>query len=412
MVDLKLQAFGRWTAAIAAALVVAMPAAQADVTFLDHRGKLIALEAPPQRIVSMFASGPLVHYAIDGHSNRIVGVNKKAQAMYKGSFYAQLIPEFLKLNMNVAGEGFAPNVEAILELKPDVVLQWVFDPKLIEPLEGVGLKVIGWDCCTNQHRREYLQLAGYTTGRIDRAQAILQKQDASDAALRKVFADLKADDTVSMLVVDEIKDSFRVIANSSQDYSLSGTRNLAADDTGEWWRTVDAEQLLVWNPAIIVIPAYASELKPADFYGNAVLANLDAVKNKRVYKFPHFNRSPDAAEIYLSDDWLARVANPARFSSAGKFQRHAEGRLQADLPEGHHGRADPLHPRAGAEQGLRRLRRSLWLSPPWRTRPSPCWVVRACVPGRSSFCCPCCWCSARSTQSRSGATTSPCGMSG
>ena len=320
MVDLKLRTRGRWTAAIAAALVVAMPAAQAEVTFLDHRGKLIALEAPPQRIVSMFASGPLVHYAIDGHSDRIVGVNKKAKAMYEGSFYAQLIPEFLKLNMNVAGEGFAPNVEAILELKPDVVLQWVFDPKLIEPLEGVGLKVIGWDCCTNQHRREYLQLAGYTTGRIDRAQAILQKQDASDAALRKAFADLKADDTVSMLVVDEIKDSFRVIANSSQDYSLSGTRNLAADDTGEWWRTVDAEQLLVWNPAIIVIPAYASELKPADFYGHAVLANLDAVKNKRVYKFPQFNRSPDAAEIYLSDDWLARVANPARFSNSGRFQ--------------------------------------------------------------------------------------------
>ena len=311
---------GRWMAVLAAALVAAVPAAQADVTFLDHRGKLITLKAPPQRIVSMFASGPLVHYAIDGHSERIVGVNKKAKAMYEGSFYAQLIPEYLKLPMNVAGDGFAPNVEAILELKPDAVLQWVFDPKIIEPLESVGLTVIGWDCCTNQHRREYLQLAGYTTTRIDRAQLILQKQDASDAALRKVFADLKPEDTVGILVVDEIKDSFRVIANSSQDYSLSGTRNLAADDTGEWWRTVDAEQLLVWNPAIIVIPAYAAELKPADFYGNAVLANLDAVKNKRVYKFPQFNRSPDAAEIYLSDDWLARVANPAHFTSAGKFQ--------------------------------------------------------------------------------------------
>src|SRR4029434_11128207 len=118
---------GRWMAAIVAALVAAASAAQAtEVNFLDHRGKLITLEAPPQRIVSMFASGPLVHYAIDGHSERIVGVNKKAQAIDGGSFYAQLIPEFLKLNMNVAGEGFAPNVEAILELKPDVVLQWVF----------------------------------------------------------------------------------------------------------------------------------------------------------------------------------------------------------------------------------------------------------------------------------------------
>jgi iron complex transport system substrate-binding protein len=51
-----------------------------------------------------------------------------------------------------------------------------------------------------------------------------------------------------------------------------------------------------------------------------MLANLDAVKNKRVYKFPHFNRSPDAAEIYLSDDWLARVANPARFKESTPFQ--------------------------------------------------------------------------------------------
>src|SRR5262245_61478295 len=320
MMDLGLRSRGG-AAAIGVALLAVVPGAQAtEVTFLDHRGKLIELKEPPQRIVSMFASGPLVHYAIDGHAERIVGVNKKAKGTYEGSFYAQLIPDFMKLPMNVAGEGFAPNVEAILELKPDAVLQWIFDPKIIEPLESVGLTVIGWDCCTNQHRREYLQLAGYTTTRIDRAQAILQKQDASDAALRKVFADLKTEDTVGILVVDEIKDSFRVIANSSQDYSLSGTRNLAADNTGEWWRTVDAEQLLVWNPAIIVIPAYASELKPADFYGNAVLANLDAVKNKRVYKFPQFNRSPDAAEIYLSDDWLARVANPKHFSGAGKFQ--------------------------------------------------------------------------------------------
>jgi iron complex transport system substrate-binding protein len=320
MTVLQILTRGRWAAAVVAALLTTTLAAQAEVSFLDHRNKLIVLESPPKKIVSMFASGPLVHYAVEGRSDHIAGVNKKAQAMYEGSFYAQLIPEFLKLNMNVAGEGFAPNVEAILEIKPDVVLQWVFDPKLIAPLEDVGLKVIGWDCCTNQHRREYLSLAGYASGRIDRAQTILQKQDASDKALRGIFADTKPEDFASILVIDKIKDGFQVIANSSQDCSLSGTRNLAADNTGEWWRTVDAEQLLAWNPAIIVIPAYATDLTPADFYGNEVLSNLDAVKNKRVYKFPQFNRSPDAAEIYLSDDWLARVANPARFPEPKKFR--------------------------------------------------------------------------------------------
>jgi iron complex transport system substrate-binding protein len=307
-------------ASVAAFLMAPAAGAQAEIKFLDHRNQVITLAAPPERIVSMFTSGPLVHYAVEGDSSHIVGVNKQAKAMYEGSFYAQLLPEFLKLNMNVAGEGFAPNVEAILELKPDIVLQWIFDPKIIEPLESVGLKVIGWDCCTNQHRRDYLSVAGYTSGRVDRAQTILQKQDASDKALRDVFAKTKPEEFVGMLVVDEIKDSFRIIANSSQDYSLSGTRNLGSDDTGEWWRTVDAEQLLVWNPAIIVIPAYAAELTPADFYKNEMLSSIDAVKNKRVYKFPQFNRSPDAAEIYLSDDWLARVANPAKFTEPKKFR--------------------------------------------------------------------------------------------
>jgi iron complex transport system substrate-binding protein len=313
----------------AAAVVIALSgAAQAQVSFLDHRGKVIEFQSPPQRIVSLFASGPLVYYAVEGGSKHIVGVNRKAMATYQDSIYAELIPEFLKLNMNVAGEGFAPNVEAILALKPDAVFQWTFDPKIIEPMERVGLKVVGWACCTNQDRRDYLSLSGYTSGRIDRTQAILKTQDASDQALRKIFADAKPEDSTSMLVVDQIKDGIQVIANSSQDYSLSGTKNLASDDTGEWWRTIDAEQMLVWNPSIIVIPAYATELKPADFYDNPIFVSLNAVKSKHVYKFPQFNRSPDAAEIYLSDDWLARVAHPERFEKAEDFRQTMKSSYQ------------------------------------------------------------------------------------
>ena len=307
-------------AAGAAMLLATASVAHAEVRFLDHRDKVIVLESPPQRVVSLFASGPIVYDAVDGSLDHIVGVNRQGLAMYQDSIYAQLVPGLLKLDMNVAGDHFAPNVEAILALKPDVVFQWTFDPKVIEPMERVGLKVVGWACCTNEDRRGYLSLSGYVSGRIDRAQAILRHQDASDKALRERFAAVKPADFVTMLVVDQIKDTIRVVANSSEDFTLSGARNLAADNTGEWWRTVDAEQLLVWNPSIIVIPAYATELTPADFYANATLANLDAVKHKRVYKFPQFNRSPDAPEIHLSDDWLARVANPQRFQGAASFR--------------------------------------------------------------------------------------------
>ena len=95
--------------------------------------------------------------------------------------------------------------------------------------------------------------------------------------------------------------------------------NPAADDSGEWWRTVDFEQLLVWNPDIIVIPAYATDLNPKDFFDSPVLANLKAVKERRVYKQPVFARTPDAPEIFLTSEWLAAIAHGAEF--APDFQK-------------------------------------------------------------------------------------------
>jgi ABC-type Fe3+-hydroxamate transport system substrate-binding protein len=74
----------------AALLTTVLAGAQAEVRFLDHRGQVIVLESPPQKIVSMFASGPLVYYAVDGKSDRIAGVNIKGVKMYRDSIYAEL----------------------------------------------------------------------------------------------------------------------------------------------------------------------------------------------------------------------------------------------------------------------------------------------------------------------------------
>lgn len=130
-------------------------------------------------------------------------------------------------------------------------------------------------------------------------------------ALNEKVAKLDKSALPSVLHIDKVADQIQVIANGSQDLSLSGVTNPAADKTGEWWRTVDFEQLLVWNPDIIIIPAYATDLNPKDFFNNPVLASLKAVKEKRVYKQPIFASTPDAPEIFLTSEWLAAVAHGA-----------------------------------------------------------------------------------------------------
>lgn len=308
--------------ALALSLSLFLPATlHAESSFLDHRGKKITFEKPPQRVVTIVRSAPIIYRAIDEKADNIVGMNKDSLVRYfTEGIYAEMLPEMAKINASAAQDGFVPNVEAILSQKPDAVIQWTHEDKLIEPLERVGLTVVGWQCCTEQDRLDYITLTGYMTGRNDRAQAILKAQSDTLKALGDKVAKLDKSALPSVLHIDKVADQIQVIGNGSQDLSLSGVTNPAADESGEWWRTIDFEQLLVWNPDIIVIPAYATDLNPEDFFKNPVLASLKAVKEKRVYKQPVFARTPDAPEIFLTSEWLAAVAHGADYAPDFKKQ--------------------------------------------------------------------------------------------
>lgn len=307
--------------ALALSLPIFLPTTlHAESSFLDHRGKKITFEKPPEKVVTIVRSAPIIYRAVDEKADSIVGMNRDSLVRYFTSgIYAEMLPEMAKINASAAQDGFVPNVEAILAQKPDAVVQWTHDEKLIEPLERVGLTVVGWQCCTEQDRLDYITLTGYMTGRNDRAQAILKAQSDTLKALDGKVAKLDKTALPSVLHIDKLADQIQVIANGSQDLSLSGVTNPAADNTGEWWRTVDFEQLLVWNPDIIIIPAYA-DLTPQDFFNNPVIASLKAVKEKRVYKQPVFARTPDAPEIFLTSEWLAAIAHGADFAPEFKKQ--------------------------------------------------------------------------------------------
>ncbi|WP_180898981.1 ABC transporter substrate-binding protein [Martelella soudanensis] len=310
-----------WSAVTVSLCLFVPVAAQAESAFTDHRGKTITFQTPPERVVTIVRSAPIIYRAVDETADHIVGMNKDSLDRYfTEGIYTEMIPEMSKISTSAAQEGFVPNVEAILAEKPDAVIQWTHDEKLIGPLERVGLTVVGWQCCTEQDRLDYVTLTGYMTGRNDRAQAILKSQSDSLGALSERVSVLAGADMPSVLHIDQIGDQYRVIANGSQDLSLSGVTNPAADGSGEWWRTVDMEQLLVWNPDIIIIPAYAAELDPQDFFDDPLLANMAAVQAGRVYKQPVFARTPDAPEIFLTSVWLAAIAHGSEYAPAFKTQ--------------------------------------------------------------------------------------------
>lgn len=113
--------------AVLLALMGATNAAMA-LQVVDDRGVTVTLNQPPQRIVSILPS--LTETVCElGYCARLVGVDRYSN--YPAS--VQKLPQ--------VGGGIDPNVEAIVALRPDVVLM-AKSSRVGDRLEALGLKVV------------------------------------------------------------------------------------------------------------------------------------------------------------------------------------------------------------------------------------------------------------------------------
>jgi iron complex transport system substrate-binding protein len=100
----------------------------AGVQVTDERGVTVRWDAPPQRIVSLLPS--LTESVCElGQCQRLVGVDRYSN--WPASIAA--LPRL--------GGGIDPNVEAIVALRPDVVLL-AQSSRVVQRLESLGLKVV------------------------------------------------------------------------------------------------------------------------------------------------------------------------------------------------------------------------------------------------------------------------------
>ena len=96
----------------------------------DDLGRTVKLAAEPKRIVSMMPSHTETLFAI-GAGSKLVGIDEYSN-----------FPKLETEKLPKAGNGFAPNLEAIAALKPDLVLtDESTGSKLVQNLEKLGITV-------------------------------------------------------------------------------------------------------------------------------------------------------------------------------------------------------------------------------------------------------------------------------
>jgi len=90
----------------------------------------------------------------------------------------------------------------------------------------------------------------------------------------------------------------------------AGGVNVAADLTG-WMPEVSAEQLLQWNPHVVIL---LSGVSVDEVLNDPKLASLSAVKARRVYALPESGWDFSSPRALFCIEWLASKLYPERFA--------------------------------------------------------------------------------------------------
>jgi len=295
------------------------------ITVKDQRGKTVVFDKPVTRVVTLPMPAASMLIAVDQSAEHLVGMHDASWTAVRDGILGTIFPAALKVTHDVGDQEFVPNVESIVALEPDVVIQWGDRGSgIIAPMENAGLTVLGLSYGTQDDVATWTRLFATMLDKPQRAEAIISNIDDQLGEMTSL-GDSRPSTGPSILYFFQITESINVAGSNSYNDSyinLVGGTNPAADVEGPSGIVgVDAEQVLAWDPDIILIGNFDVAM-PADVYDDPVWQNLTAVKARRVYKVPlgGYRWDPPGQESPLMWRWLSDIAFPAGKGAALRSQ--------------------------------------------------------------------------------------------
>ncbi|MFP4332540.1 MAG: ABC transporter substrate-binding protein [Campylobacterales bacterium] len=266
-------------------------------TYSDMIGREVEIESTPQSFVA-FGPGALRLMVYLGLEDRAVGIERGEQRGIPISPYrVALGGEYIKALpiIGQGGPGKVPNLEAIIKLKPDVIVASFVDRKVADMISsktGIPVFVASYGSGYGGQGDKFSDI---TKSLIALGEIFGVKQRAIDIdrALKKEQAKLLKllKQKPSAYIGGIGYKGAQGFSSTEGDYisfELLGLKNSVIDKQGHHF--LQKEAILKTNPKYIFIDRmgqgiYKDELKnDGDFF-----AMLDAYKNSRVYLLPPYN---------------------------------------------------------------------------------------------------------------------------
>ncbi len=270
--------------AIVAALLCCLAFSVQALQITDDRGVTVMLAASPQRIVTLLPS--LTESVCElGQCHRLVGVDRYS------NFPAQVraLPQ--------VGGGIDPNIEAVVALKPDVVLM-ATSSRGVQRLESLGLKVLAMEPKSSADAQRVMGKLGQLL-EVPDAQRIWRNIDAGvAAAAQSLPASVRG-----LRVYYEVSVGGYAAGPKSfigETIARLGVQNIVPPELGPYPR-VNPEFVVRANPDIIMV----GQRNVAGMEQRPGWAGMRALREQRVCVF-----TPEESDVLVRPG--PRVAEGAR----------------------------------------------------------------------------------------------------
>ena len=233
----------------------------------DDRGVTVTFTQTPQRIVSMLPSLTESVCAME-QCQRLVGVDRYSN-----------FPDSLK-NLPKLGGGMDPNIEAIVALKPDVVLV-SGKSRASERLEALGIKVVALETKTHADVRRVLSVLGVLLA-VPEAQGAERVWRVIDSSVSAAAQSLPAKAKAARVYFEVSRGPYAAGESSFIGETLTrlGVKNVVPAKLGPFPR-LNPEYVVRANPDVIMI-GNRSMVNAVAYPG---WSSIKAVKTNRVCVF-------------------------------------------------------------------------------------------------------------------------------
>lgn len=265
----------------------------------DDFGNKVSFEKAPERIISLAPSNTEILFAL-GLGDKVIGVTSYDD-------YPEEVLEIEKI-----GDFTAINLEKIIELQPDLVVN--YGPGNEEEnarLKETGISIVGFEPESIDEIIDTIDKIAKLTGKTAEANSLKNSMiEKRDEIVNKVK------DSPKVRVFYEIwHDPLMAAGPGSfmdQLIELAGGENIANDAQDEYPQ-FDLEQLIERNPEVYLTSADMPEKTPETMMSRPGFENISAIKSGRVYVLDANIVSRPGPRIVEALEIVAEKIHPENF---------------------------------------------------------------------------------------------------